>query len=48
MAPRPHNSKCRDRIQAEMRKTPEGRKRLEDADRKIHEYLEKEFGYRAR
>ena len=43
MAPRPHNSKCRNRIEAEMRKTPGGRKRLEDADRKIHEYLEKDL-----
>ena len=43
MAPRPRNSKCRNRIEAEMGKTPGGRKRLEDADRKIHEYLEKKL-----
>ena len=43
MAARPHSSKCRTRIEAEMRKTPSGRKRLEDADRKIHEYLERKL-----
>ena len=40
MAPRPHSSKCRSRMKVEMRSTPDGRKRLEEADRKIHEYLE--------
>ena len=43
MAPRPHSSKCRERIQTEMKKPPEGRRRLEDAERKIHEYLEKKL-----
>ena len=43
MAPRPHSSKCRERIQAEMKKTPEGRKRLGDAERKIHEYLQRKL-----
>ena len=43
MAPRPHTSKCRGRIEAEMKKTPEGRKRLEYADLKVQEYLEKQL-----
>ena len=40
MAPRPHTAKCRLRMKDDMEITPEGRKRLEEADRKIHEYLE--------
>ena len=40
MASRPHTNKCRGRMKEEMKKTPEGRRRLEEADRKIHEYLE--------
>ena len=40
MSVRPHTSKCRTRMKESMRNTPDGRKRLEEADRKIHEYLE--------
>ena len=40
MASRPHTSKRRKKMQEEMKKTPEGRRRLEEAERKIHEYLE--------
>ena len=40
MSVRPHTSKCRSRMQEAMESTPDGRKRLEEADRKIHEYLE--------
>ena len=40
MASRPHTSKCRARMKVEMKRTPDGRKRLEEADRKIHECLE--------
>ena len=40
MASRPHTSKSRERMKEEMKKTPEGRRRLEKADREIHEYLE--------
>lgn len=40
MASRPHASKCRKRMHEEMKKTAEGRRRSEEADRKIHEYLE--------
>ena len=43
MAARPHSSKCRSRIEAEMRKTIHGRKRLEHADMKVQEYLEKKL-----
>ena len=40
MASRPHTSKCRTRMKEEMKKTPDGRKRLEETDRNIHECLE--------
>ena len=40
MASRPHTGKCRARMKEEMKSTPEGRRRLEEADRKVHEYLE--------
>ena len=40
MASRPHTGKCRKRTQEEMIKTPESRRRLEEAERKIHEYPE--------
>ena len=40
MVSRPHTSKCRKRMQEETKKTPEGRRRLEEAERKVHEYLE--------
>ena len=43
MAARPHSNKCRSRIEAEMRTTPEGRKRLEYSDMKVQEYLEKKL-----
>ena len=39
MAPRRHTDKCRQRIKEEMKKTPEGRRRLEETERKVHEYL---------
>ena len=40
MVSRPHASKCRARMKEEMKKTPDDRKRLEETDRKIYEYLE--------
>ena len=39
MAPRPHANKCRKRMQEEMKKSPGGRRRLEEAERKVHEDL---------
>ena len=30
-------------MQLEVRKTPEGRRKLEEADRKVHEYLERKL-----
>ena len=43
MAPRPHSRECRGRFETEMWKTPEGRKRLEYADMKVHAYLKKKL-----
>ena len=43
MMPRPHTSKCRKRMEEEMRKTESGRKRIEEADMRVHEFLEEKL-----
>ena len=43
MAPRRHTDKCRARMREAIKSTPEGRRRLEEDDRKVHEFVEKKL-----
>ena len=43
VASRPHTKQCRARMTVAIKSTPEGRRRLEEDDRKVHEHLERKL-----
>lgn len=43
MKPRPHSNACRERVYKELKKTEEGKRRMEESEARINDYLEEKL-----